>query len=267
MCRFLLAVMVVGLAFPAACAATEQEALEQLADAVRAASERAERAKAVEQFRMESTLQIAAEERDLHMLFAQKALSADIAVATAAAVASTAQPSQVRREYQDALNQAINDYRQALSQAQNDWSNNWSTASNQVHRDVSEAFQQVYNDISRAQSRISNELFGGNADMPLVIEPSLPDTSVDVGPIIDTIAQLEQAGEESGQRYQADVRAAETVCNEALAAALNLPAGAEMESAMQQAVVQLKVTCLDRHDQYAMEVRSAARHALLPVKE
>jgi hypothetical protein len=267
MSRLLPVVATLALAVPPALSAPEQEAVEQLADTIRAASELTQRAKAIEQFQMETALQIAAEERDLNMLFAQKALSADIAVATAIAIASTAEPSQVRREYQDALNQAINDYRQGLSEVQNDWSNNWSTASNRIHREASDAFQQIYNEMSRAQNRISNALMGQNTDMPMVIEPSLPDMSVDAGPIDDTIAQLQEAAEEARQRYQADIQAAETVCDEALAAALNLAAGAEMDSAMQKPIIQLKVTCLDRHDQYAMEIRSAARRALLPIEE
>lgn len=267
MLRLLLVVVTLAVAVPPVSPAPEQEAVEQLADAVRAASKLAQRAKAIEQFQMETTLQIAAEERDLNMLFAQKALSADIAMATAAAIASPAEPSQVRREYQDALSQAINDYRQALSQVQNDWSNSWSSASSRVHRDASDTFQRIYNEISRAQNRISRALMGENADMPLVIEVFLPDMSVAADPIVDTIAQLEQAAEEARQRYQADIQAAGAVCDEALATALNLAPGPEMDSAVQKATIQLRVTCLDRHDQYAMEIRSAARHALLPAEE
>ncbi len=267
MFRLLPIAATLALVVPPASSDTEQEAVEQLADAIRATSELTQRAKAIEQFQMETTLQIAAEERDLSMLFAQKALSADIAAATATAVASTAAPSQVRREYQDALNQAINEYRQGLSEVQNDWSNTWSTTSSRMHRDASDMFQQIYNEISRVQNRISNAMVGGNADMPLVIEPALIDVSAEASPILDTIAQLKQAAAEARQGYQADIQAAEAVCDEALAAALNLAPGAETDSAMQKAIVQLKVTCLDRHDQYAMEIRSAARHALLPVEE
>jgi hypothetical protein len=267
MCRMLLAIMAFTLVLTPAYSATEQEALDVLAADLRAGMQRLQRAKAVEQFELRSSLRIAAEERDLQVIFANRTLAADIATATALVVTSEAGPSEARREYGEAIGQAMSEYQQALYQIQNEWSNQWSTISSRAHRDASEVFQQIAQDTSRLQNRIRNAIGGENADMPPVVEPSLLDFSAEAGPIVDVLSALEQAGDEAQARYQADIRAAETVCDEALAAGLGLKAGPEMKSAMRKAITELKVTCLDRHDRYAMEVRSAARHALLEVDE
>ena len=267
MFRLLLAIMLGSWALAPATAATEQEAMDALVDAVRAASTRAQRAKAVEQFELQSSLQVAAEERDLTMLFARKRLSADIAAATAVLGATAAEPSEARREYQQVIGQAVSDYQQTLYQIQSDWSNTWSTASNRIRQDANEVLQEIAQEMSRIQNNLSRAILGDNADMPPIIELSLPDLSGEAGEIVDVIAELTRSAEEARARYRADTEAAEATCDEALNAALGLKPGPEMTSAMRKAIAQLKVTCLDRHDQYAMEVRSAARHALLGTEE
>jgi hypothetical protein len=248
--------------------ATEQEALEELFETMRTASERLVRAKAVEQYQTQSALEITAEERELNMLFAQRALAADIAVATTELVASDAAASEARREYQSAVSQALSRFRQGINEAQNDWSRSWNEAYNRIQRSSSDAFQEIYNDISRAQSTLSNVFVGGNAaDMPPVIEPSLPDFSVEADGIVDVVKELQKAGDEARARYRVDIAAAAVTCDEALSTALSLPPGDEMAAAMRKAVVAFKIACLDRHDQYAVEVRTIARHALLRAEE
>jgi gas vesicle protein len=267
MFRLLLAVTTILCALVPASAATEQQALDALLDAIRAGSARAQRAKAVEQLELESSLQVAAEERDLNMLFVRKGLSADIATATALLVASDAEPAEARQQYHQTVSQAVSDYQQALYRIQSEWANAWSTLSNRIRQDANDVLQEIAQEMSRIQNSLSRAILGDNTDMPPVIEASLPELSAEAGPIVDVIAELKETAEEARARYRTDVEAAEATCDEALNAALGLKPGAEMGSAMRKAIAQLKVTCLDRHDQYAMEVRSAARHVLLEVEE
>jgi hypothetical protein len=266
MSPLLLAITLCSLPLPPALAETEQEAIDALVDAVRATSVRGQRAKAVEQFELQSSLQVAAEERELNVLFARKRLSADIATATAILVASEAKPPEARQQYQQAVGQAVSGYQQALYQVQNEWSNTWSTVSSRIRREANDILQEIAQEMSMIQNNLSRAILGGDAEMPPVIELSLPELSGEAGPVVAIIAELTKIAEEARARYRADTQAAEATCDEALNAALGLKPGPEMASAMRGAIAQLKMTCLDRHDQYAMEVRSAARHALLQIE-
>jgi hypothetical protein len=83
----------------------------------------------------------------------------------------------------------------------------------------------------------------------------------------DPLAALDQALAVARQGYQEEVAAALEACDAELAAALPLAPGPDMTTAMQKAIRKLKITGLDRHDQYEAEVRAALRKALLAAVE
>jgi hypothetical protein len=245
-----------------ASALTEQEVLDRLAERVRSDLASSEAEHAIQVVRLSVSVQIAEGERRLQVRIAEKQLGADLAEASVNLAAAPAPAAQARAQYVQAIAQALAKFQQVLAQAHNQWAQDGSAAWNRFQQEANTTLQTAQQAVQTAQQQALQSLQGADPNVAPVINKTLPQLAAPATEG-DPMEDLQKALAESRARYQKDVEAAFTSCDQELEAALNLPQGGDISGAMRKAINKLKIDVLDRHDQYKAEAGAALRKALL----
>ena len=245
-------------------AATEQEILDDFVSRLKQSMGSAQEEWVVSDLRVTSALQAAGDKRTLATAIAQKHLGAELAAAAVELAAGGADPGQARSQFTQAISQACSQYQQAMSSAYTDWSQDCSAAYSRAQQDGSGTLSAAQQATSAAlQEAIQALQDPGMAAMPPLVEARLPNLMPDPARAETVAASVQKAVAEARQRYRVDVAVAFAAGDKDLEAAAAQGTAGDRAAAIRQAINKLKAICLDRHDQYEAEARSAVRKALL----
>jgi hypothetical protein len=245
-------------------AATEQEILDDFVGRLKQSMGSAQGERVICDLRLTSALQAASDKQALATAIAQKQLGAELAAAAAELAAGGAEPGQARSQFTQAVSQGCNQYQQAMGAAYNEWSQDCSAAYGRAQQDAGGTLSAAQQAVSAAQQGAMQALQGPDMPaMPPIVEARLPNLMPDPARSEAVAAGVQKAVAEARQRYLADVAAALAEGDKELDAAVAHDAAADRAAAIRQAINKLRAICLDRHDQYEAEVRSAVRKALL----
>lgn len=252
----------------AACALgdTEQEAAQRLAEAMRAAVRAAQNEWAIHTARHIAAVQLADEERDLHIRIAAEQLAADLAEAAVNLSPVAENAAQARAQYVQAVAQAVARFQQAAGQAYNQWAQQGGAAWSRLQQDAGATWQTMQQAVQAAQQRAMQAVQSIDPNAPAVITKAVP-AIVGQWAEPEALAVLSKTLGELRAKYLQDIEAAFARCDQELSAAVKLPQSADVAQALRKAVSKLRIEVLDRYDQYKTEVTAALRRALLATME
>lgn len=246
-------------------AQTEQEAVDALLQRLGSASAEAQSDWTVSEIRLAASLRIASDRRELELQIAQKQLGAELAAAAAELTKAGEQnAAQARGAYMQATTTALGQFQQALGSLYSQWSQDTGAVYNRAMQEASGTLSTLQQALSSALQTFMTAIQDPDLrEMPPVIEAKLPDFQGWQKLTPNEVQALEKAIADSRESYHKDVAAMLAASNGELEQAIGLETPAERTAAIRKAINKLKVTCLDRHDQYAGEVRAILRKALL----
>ncbi|NPV48758.1 MAG: hypothetical protein HPY69_17600 [Armatimonadetes bacterium] len=247
-----------------AAAATEQEAATALTQRIQRALAERRNVCAVQELRLTAALTVASDKRDLDMAIARQQLSADLAAGAASMVGAdpALQPAQLRAQYVQAINTAMQQFTQVVNASQQEWSTQVNAAFQRLNQDEGAAQQTLNQALSTAQQSATTAIGGIPADVAPTIAEGMPDLTGAVQ-TDDVIASAEKSIAEARASYRQDVAKALAEGYAELKAAVANTVPAERADGIRAAINKLRLVCLDRYDQYDNEVRSILRKALL----
>ncbi|MCX7597329.1 MAG: hypothetical protein N2512_00455, partial [Armatimonadetes bacterium] len=250
-----------------ALAATEQEVAQRLVADLRDAVKSAQEEWAVHAARHRVAMQLADDERALHVRLAGKQLAADLAEAAANLSGVAENAAQARSQYiWQAVGQAISRFQQSISQANQMWSQAGSAAWSRLQQDASGPWQAMQQAFQAAHQRAIQAIQAIDPNAPAVITKDVP-LVAESWTEPETLAALENTLGDVRMKYLQDIEAAFARCDQELSAAVKLAQPADVGQALRKAVTRLRVETLDRYDQYKTEVTAALRKALLATME
>lgn len=245
---------------------TEQEAAQRLTDAMCSAIRVAHDEWAVHTARHIASVQLADEERDLHIRLAAKQLAADLAEAAVNLSPVAENAAQARSQYVQAVAQALARFQQAAGQAYSQWAQQGGATWNRLQQDAGETWQTMQQAVQAAQQRALQAVQSIDPNAPAVITKDVPAVVVSWAEP-EVLAALGKTLGELRAKYRQDLEAAFNRCDQELSAAVKLPQAADVAQALRKAVTRLRIEALDRYDQYKTEVTAALRRALLATVE
>lgn len=256
--------LLLALCTALAAAATEQEAAASLAQRIQQALGERRNVCAVQELRLTATLTVASDKRDLDMAIARQQLSAELAAGAASMVGAdpALQPPQLRAQYIQAINAAMQQFIQVINTSQQEWSTQVNGAFQRLNQEEGNAHQTLNQALSTAQQSATTTLGGIPAD----VAPTIPEGMADLTGTVQTeevITAAEKSIAEARASYRDDLSKALAQGYAELKAAVANTVPAERTASIRSAVSRLRLVCLDRYDQYNSEVRSILRKALL----
>jgi hypothetical protein len=245
-------------------AATEQETAASLAQRIQTASGERRNVCAVQELRMTAALTVASDKRDLDLAIARQQLSADLAAGAAGMVGADPglQPPQLRAQYVQAINTAMQQFISVVNTSHQEWSTQVNAAFQRLNQDEAAALQSLQQSLSTALQSASAGISGIPADVPPTVPEGMPDLTGAVQ-TEEVITSAEKAIAEARARYRDDIGKALAQGYADLKAAVANTVPAERADGIRTAVNKLRLICLDRYDQYDNEVRAILRKALL----
>ena len=245
-------------------AASEQEVADAFVGRLRTATADSEDEWALSDLRLEALLRLAGDRRTLQLQIARKQLAADLASAAVDLAAAPGGAAQARGGYTQAVSAALGQYQQAVGAAYNQWAQDCGAAYNRAQQDSGASLNALQQALSAASQGFASGMQDpALAEMPPLIEPVMPDLTAAgaLGP--EQLPGVEKSLNDARASCRNDLAQALAACDPELQDAIVMAAGPDRATAVRKVIAKLKLSCLDRQDQYEAEVRAILRKALL----